>query len=287
MKRFAKIIGWIFLSIVIFCISVLLVIRFGRLTDKMIYQNSLTYQKLSSSFKYNEQYITVAEDVKIHAALFKSDHLKPRGTIFHLQGRGMHLMSVQKEYSALLKEGFQIFVYERRGFGRSGGVPDNTLNLRNDALIVFDQMLTRADVKHTKIIIWGQSLGSAFAATVAAERNAKICGLILEGAFGSFPDIGKVYAKALRLENEKWLVPLIMNNDFAAAQEIKKVSVPTVIIHSIDDADVPYALGYKVFVSSNKQHTLFWKIRGQHLKAIFDYESGYVNRFNNLLAGKL
>lgn len=148
-------------------------------------------------------------------------------------------------------------------------------------------MLKREDVKHTKVIVWGQSLGSPFATTVAAERNSKISGLILEGSFGSFPDIGKVYAKALNLENEKWLVPMIMNNDFPAVEEITKVKVPAIIIHSIDDADVPYALGYKVFAASNKQYTFFWKIRGKHIKAIFDYENEYINNFNKLLARKL
>lgn len=117
----------------------------------------------------------------------------------------------------------------------------------------------------------------------AKERQSQVKGLIVEGTFSSFPAIGKVYARALNLENFKWIVPLLMNNDFAAEDEIKELTIPTVIIHSTSDDQVPYNLGRTIFEASNKDNTVFWKIKGDHIKGISDYQDEYVSEFVKIL----
>jgi len=117
----------------------------------------------------------------------------------------------------------------------------------------------------------------------AVERQSKIEGLILEGTFSSFPDMGKVYARLLNLENFKWLIPLLMNNDFPAEKEIKEINKPTIIIHSISDDQVPFELGKKLYDSSNKSNTEFWKIDGKHIDGMNKYEKEYVEKFMKLI----
>jgi len=117
----------------------------------------------------------------------------------------------------------------------------------------------------------------------AVERPEDINGLILEGTFSSFPDIGKVYAGALNLENFKWTVPLIMNNDFPADKGIKNLTVSTVIIHNKSDKQVPYELGRKIYEAANKNITKFWEIDSKHIMGIYDYEEHYVGEFMRLI----
>lgn len=157
------------------------------------------------------------------------------------------------------------------------------MTLRQDALFVFDKVAQFDDVSKKPIIIWGQSLGGAFATMNAKERQNQIKGLILEGTFNSFPDIGKVYAKAVSLENFKWIVPILMNNDFAAEDEIKELTIPIVIIHSEADEQVPYELGQKLFASANKESTKFWNIKGKHIRGIYDNEEQYVVEFVKMI----
>lgn len=279
MKSAFKILKWLTLSIFAIFIFCILLIRFGRLTDKLIYKTGNNYDTFESVFNYDEFYFEVEKDVKIHAVLFKTDSLPIIGTIFHHLGNGMTLMNAQNMYQPLLDKGFQIFAYERRGFAKSNGIDDNSLVLKMDALYIFDQFLELENIKNTDIIIWGQSLGGAFATLNASERQDKIKGLVLEGTFNSFPDIGKFYAKVLHLENFKWLMPLLMNNDFPAEIKIKTIKKPTFIIHSISDEQVPFDLGQKLYNSSNKANTVFWKIDGKHINGIKDYEKEYLRKF--------
>jgi pimeloyl-ACP methyl ester carboxylesterase len=242
--------------------------------------NGTDYSEFQSKLNYEEFYFDVDKDVKLHGVLFKPDSIISIGTIFHYSGKGMHLnSSMQESYKPLLNKGFQIFCFERRNFGKSNGQATNTLTLKKDALLIFDKIVAMENVAEKPVIIWGQSLGGTFATMNANQRKEKISGLILEGTFGSFPDIGKVYANALNLENFKWIVPLIMNNDFPAKEEIKKLTIPTLVIHSKTDKQVPYELGREIFEAGNKSNTEFWDIDSKHIMGIYDYEDKYVEEF--------
>jgi pimeloyl-ACP methyl ester carboxylesterase len=251
----------------------------------MIYQtNGSNYPEFKSNLNHKEFYFNLDSDVKLHGVLFQPDSIQPIATIFHYSGKGMHLMSsLQHTYEPLLDKGFQIFCFERRDFGKSTGKAINSLTLKEDALFIFDQVSEMASVTNRPIIIWGQSLGGTFATMTAKHRQNQIDGLVLEGTFSSFPDIGKVYAHALNLENFKWIVPIIMNNDFAAEEEIEDITTPTVILHSKTDKEVPYNLGRKLYAAANKSNTKFWEIEGKHLRAMFDYKEEYINEFMNLI----
>lgn len=285
MTKFLKVTKWFLITISSLIILTILYLRFSRFSDKMIYQtNNSNYSEFSSSLNHEEFYFNLDENIKLHGVLFKPDSISPIGTVFHYSGKGMHLMtSLQETYKPLIKKGFQIFCFERRGFGKSNGNADNSLVLKKDALFVFDKIAALNSVVNKPIIIWGQSLGGAFATMNANKRQEKIKGLILEGTFSSFPDIGKVYARALNLENFKWMVPLIMNNDFPAEEEIENLTIPTVILHSKSDKQIPYELGEKLFNEANKKNTELWNIKSKHIRGMYDYETKYVQKFMEII----
>ncbi len=286
MNKVLKIAKWLTLIIISILVLTILFLRFSRFSDQMIYKmNGTHYIEFTSKLNYQEFYFNVDKDVKLHGVLFKPDSIETIGTIFHYSGKGMHLMSsIQKSYKPLLKKGFQIFSFERRNFGKSTGEANNSLILKKDALFIFDKVTEMNDIKGKPIIIWGQSLGGAFATMTASQRQEKVKGLILEGTFSSFPDIGKVYARMLKLENFKWIVPLIMNNDFPAEEEIKNLKIPTLILHSKSDVQVPYQLGRNIYNAANKTNTKFWDIESKHIMAIYDYEDRYVEEFIKMIA---
>ncbi|MEL6561925.1 MAG: alpha/beta fold hydrolase [Bacteroidota bacterium] len=285
MRKLVKFLKWTAIVVVCILLTGVLYLRFSRFSDQLIYQtNGSQYAEFQSDFDFKEFYFDVDEDVKVHGVLFSPDSVPTIGTIFHYSGKGMHLMtSLQKTYRPLLEKGFQVFCFERRDFGKSNGAADNSQTLKSDALYIFDQVISLPEVADKPLIIWGQSLGGAFATMTAKERQDKVKGLILEGTFSSFPDIGKIYASVLKLENFKWVVPIIMNNDFPAIENIKELTIPTVVIHSNTDKEVPYELGTRLFEASNKENTRFWEVEGKHIRAILDHETEYVNEFLQLI----
>ncbi len=285
MKKLLKFLKWTLISVVIVLIIGILYIRFTRKVDVIIYQasNFKPYEKFETPFAVEENFITVAKDVKLHTALFKPDSITPIATIFHCMGKGNNLLLVQNSYKPLLDAGFQIFSFEYRDVGLSTGKSVNSLTLKNDVLFLFDEIAKNPTVNGKPIIVWGRSMGSAFATMTASERNDEINGLVLEGGFNSFIDIAKQYAEFIHLKHFKWLIPLVMNNDFPAEKEIKNITKPVVIIHSSEDTAVPIALSKKLYDASNKETTRFWEIKGQHIYGIKLYEKEYVASFKKLV----
>jgi pimeloyl-ACP methyl ester carboxylesterase len=93
-----------------------------------------------------------------------------------------HRLPIAKVLTADL--GYNVFFVEYRGYGFSSGDP-NEKGLNIDAQTALDYIRGREDLKDTKIVIYGQSLGGAVAINLV-NRNQKqgdIAALMLENTF--------------------------------------------------------------------------------------------------------
>ncbi|WP_211323751.1 alpha/beta hydrolase [Sediminitomix flava] len=259
--------------------------RTSRVMDKQFFtvRKDYSYEKIQSDLSHQEFYFEMEDGVKLHGALFKPDSLEAIATIFHHPGNGMNINRAAVQYSFLIERGYQVFTYERRGFANSTGVADNALELKDDALNVFDQLIKEETVKGKPVILWGQSLGGAFATMNMAERHDFADGLIVEGTFNSFNAIGQHYAGMVNMEKIKWMIPLLSPNDYPAEENIQKIHKPVVVIHSKEDKQVPYELGRALYQASNKESTQFWEIDGLHINGMNQRRQKYLALFDEML----
>jgi len=124
-----------------------------------------------------------------------------------------------------------------------------------------------------KIIIYGESLGTAVAIDLASKN--KTIGIILEGAFSSGKDMAKrIYP----------FMPLFFfSNIFDSLSKIKKVKVKKLFIHSKNDEIVPYDLARKLYESS-PQPKIFVDIIGGHNTAFIDSRDRYISSIKDFIA---
>jgi len=82
--------------------------------------------------------------------------------------------------------GCNVLMLEYRGYGLSTGTPDEE-GLAIDAQTGLDYIRQRAEIRNTKLVIYGQSLGGAVAIRLVAknQHDGDIAGLILENTFTS------------------------------------------------------------------------------------------------------
>lgn len=186
--------------------------------------------------------------------------LKPKNeaakiTLLHLHGNAGFLLSQYQAIAPLIKNGFQIFIFDYSGFGFSEGVATRT-NVLNDALTALDYIKTRKDVQNTKVVIYGQSLGGHLSAVVAEKRQNDIDGLVIEGAFSSHKGIAG------------YRVPVIghifVKQGYRATKSIKKYHKPLLVIHSTDDPVIPFYMGKKIVDAANNPKE-FYEIRNCHI----------------------
>jgi len=80
--------------------------------------------------------------------------------------------------------GVNVFMLEYRGYGRSTGTPDEK-GLNTDAQTALDYMRAHPDLKNTRFVVYGQSLGGAVSINLVASNQDQgdIKALILENTF--------------------------------------------------------------------------------------------------------
>ena len=78
--------------------------------------------------------------------------------------------------------GCNVLLLQYRGYGLSTGTPSEK-GLMIDGQTGLDYIRQRAELRNTKIVIYGQSLGGALGVWLAARNQKHVSGLILENTF--------------------------------------------------------------------------------------------------------
>jgi fermentation-respiration switch protein FrsA (DUF1100 family) len=130
------------------------------------------------------------------------------------------------------------------------------------------------------LILFGQSLGGHLSCVVAAREQNMIDGLVVEGAFTGHERMA-IYVGG-KSGAPKWLAKMLVPSKYNAIDEIAKVTIPKLIIHSTEDATCPFYMGKELFEKAVAPKE-FWEIKGGHIMASQLYKGEFVKKFINLI----
>ncbi|MDP3732105.1 MAG: alpha/beta hydrolase, partial [Candidatus Omnitrophota bacterium] len=180
-------------------------------------------------------------------------------TIFFCHGNAGNISHRMEKLKFFQELGANIFIFDYRGYGRSKGVPSEK-GLYNDVQGAYNYLLSRK-ILPEQIIGYGESIGGAVIIDLAS-RN-RLAALIIDSAFSNFKDMVKTVYPFLPY----W----VLASRWDSLSKIRAITVPKLIIHSINDEIVPYKLGRKLFESAPEAKE-FLKIRGGHNSSFFESE---------------
>ena len=130
---------------------------------------------------------------------------------------------------ALAAEGFTVLLLEYRGFGGNPGTPTED-GLSQDAAAAWDHLRTRFPAE--RILLFGESIGAAVAAALAAEADPG--GLVLRSPFTDLAAVGQEHYPALP-------VRLLLRDRFVVTDDLARNEAPVVVVYSESDEVVPAA----------------------------------------------
>jgi len=196
---------------------------------------------------------------------------KAIGTVLHFHGNAQNLTAHFSFVKWLPKQGFNVFLFDYRGYGKSEGTPTRT-GVHKDAIAALKYVQARDDVDSDRLLVLGQSLGGAVAISAIASTNTNasgICGIAVESTFDSYAAIAKEKAPA-------FLVALAISDKLSPNAVVKNLSpIPIVFIHGTSDRVVPYRRGKSLFDKASKPKAM-WTIKGgRHTEAFTTYGKIY------------
>ena len=175
-------------------------------------------------------------------------------------------------YAAARDIGLNLFAFDYRGFGRSGGRPGEE-GLYRDAEAAYRYLTDSLQVPPDRIVLFGHSLGTGVATELATRVPS--AALVLEAAYTSLPDIGQAAYP--------WLpVKLLAGERFETIGKIGRVTVPTLILHSPEDDIVPYDHGRRVYDAARGEKRLV-TLRGGHAGAFREDREKYFGAIRELV----
>ena len=165
-------------------------------------------------------------------------HVPPRQgrpVFLYFHGNGGSLRWRDERFRALIADGSGLVALSYRGYGGSSGRPTER-GLVEDAAAAYAFATARYPAE--RIVLWGESLGSALAVAVAAEKP--VGHVVLEAPFTSAVDVGAQHY---------WFVPvrLFMKDQFRSDLRVGKVTAPVLVVHGENDAIVPVTLGERLY----------------------------------------
>lgn len=184
---------------------------------------------------FEEHFLTTPDGGRINFLWFRSaDKISSKGLVFYHHGNKGNLRRWGHYYHFFKKMDFDFVVYDYRGYGKSKGLR-NEENMYSDARALFD-LLTRT-YPPEKIVLYGRSLGSAFASRLAAERPCRQ--LILETPFSGMRSLFYTYYPVLPRF-------FVFKYHFPNREHLRKATCPVLVFHGTSDWVVPYRCAAKL-----------------------------------------
>ena len=194
---------------------------------------------------YRDVEFAAADGVELHGWFLPAQPEATSGeacTVLFLHGNAENISTHFAAVWWLPAAGYNVFLFDYRGYGRSVGEPDLP-GLHRDVEAALAEVFAMDGVDPGKIVIFAQSLGATVSITALAQSTYRhrVRALITEGAFSSYR----------RITREKladfWLtwplqapLSLTVNNDYKPLEAIGEISpTPVLIIHGLADRIIP------------------------------------------------
>jgi pimeloyl-ACP methyl ester carboxylesterase len=177
-------------------------------------------------------FVKELDGTRIHIAFVPSSGAHPDVTLIYFHGQSNNVGTSWPRVEALYPLGVNLAVVDPRGYGLSSGTPSEP-GIHADVQAVWDHLQGRGfDTR--KFVIYGRSLGAAFAIDLAAVVPVAPMALITESAFAS---IAAMVRDGAYVDLPPGFVADSLWDNLA---KIPRVAAPYLAFHGLADDYVKY-----------------------------------------------
>lgn len=213
--------------------------------------------------------------------------LRP-ATIIQFHGNAENITSHHRSVTWLARAGYNVFVFDYRGYGASAGRPSRA-GVQDDAVAAIRYVRSRPDVDPNRLVLFGQSIGGAIAIAAAAAAPDGVRAVIAESAFASYRAIAREKLGQLWLTWPlQWPLGFLVSDDHSPVEAIARLApIPVLLVHATDDPIVPFHHSETLLAAAREPKTL-WAVFGDgHIAAFTRYGAVYRPALLTYLRGVL
>jgi uncharacterized protein len=220
-------------------------------------------------------FLHASDGVAVHAWWLKTKVEEPIATVLHFHASDKNI-SYHLDYSRrLVDKGFNVLVFDYRGFGHSDGIP-NKWGLAKDGIAAIDFVLDRSDVDPSKIIVFAQAEGVPVALSALEGHGLKPACIVFESPLYTYQKVTEDTIGDLPMGKlVSWPISLTAGlHDYNPARSLKSIyGTPILICHSENDQVIKSEHALSLYKDATQPKTLYLMPGGGHL-ALLKYPEG-------------
>ena len=246
------------------------------------FEHSVTFHPLRYDDRVGWKQPTNAQDVwfkttdglRLHGWLFEATEQPALATIIYFHGNGGNISNNGWVGENLSSRGLEVLLVDYRGYGRSEGDVDGEEGLYADADAAYEYITVARGVRPSRVVLYGQSLGTAVAVDLASRRES--AALILESGFSSASDLAATVLPILPRR-----LHFLAKNRFESSQKLAGVRCPVLITHGDPDLTIPTEHARLLFAAANEPkkllifsgagHNVFGSLGEGYLNQVADF----------------
>jgi uncharacterized protein len=207
-------------------------------------ERGLTATPRATGLDYEDLILHAADGVTLHGWWVPARDA--RGAVLLLHGNAGNISHRLGYLTMFNRLGYSVLLFDYRGYGKSGGNPDEEGTYR-DAEAAWQHLTEARKLPAREIVVVGESLGGGVATWLALKYPPRA--LVLASTFTSVPDLGaQIYP---------WLpVRLLARLKYDNLARIGKIDAPVLIAHSRDDDIIPFTHGEALFAAAREPKQL-------------------------------
>jgi fermentation-respiration switch protein FrsA (DUF1100 family) len=183
----------------------------------------------------------------------------------------------------LPQRGFNVFVFDYRGYGASQGSPEPK-GVFEDSTSALNYVRSRKDVDPERLIVLGQSLGGTNAIAVVGSGNRSgVKAIAIEATFYSYSSIA----------NDKISgAGALVDDTYSAERYVGNLApIPLLLLHGTSDPIIPYDHSVRLFDKAREPKTMVTVEGGRHTEALTSrfgvkYQDTLLEFFGTSFSGK-
>lgn len=185
-------------------------------------------------------------------------------TILHVHGNAGNVQHHTFFTEHLPPAGFNVFIFDFRGYGQSEGRATRRDPLIADTHAALDALLARDDIDPQRIGMYAQSLGAAIGINVMADRP-EIHAAVLESPFASWRDIAAAAVGGDPPGPIARALAAALIRDHARPEDaMKRIDRPVLILHGDADTIIPISHGRRLAAAAGEHAELVILPDGDH-----------------------
>lgn len=267
-------------TLILLCVSVyiLLILGFYVFQDRIVFRpESDGRQHIEQPSDYDldchDIHLLTEDGVRIHAWYLPSKS-ESDWFLLYFHGNNTNLSHQLATLQILHQCPINVLAIDYRGYGASEGRPSES-GFYADARVAWQSVQNLGATKD-KCLIMGRSLGGGVASYLA--EYSQCAGLILESTYTSVPEVGQKRYPFLP-------VKALIRTQFPTLNRLRRLSCPSLIIHSKADTTIPWDNAVALVEASQCGQLL--EIQGAHGDGYLQSGSSYTDGLHHFIQQRM